>query len=135
MRAHIIENGLIINTIVVESLDFMPGLIAAVGDEGSGWTYDGRIFSPPSPLPPVVPESVTRSQGKMALLHAGLLQQVEAFIETIEDADLQMMARIAFTDAGIWERSSPALNALAYGLGLDDLALDTLFIAAAEVRL
>lgn len=135
MRAHVIENGLIINTILVESLDFMPGLVAAVGDEGHGWTYDGQTFSPPPPLPPVVPESVTRSQGKMALLHAGRLQQVEALIEAIEDAELQMMARIAFTDASTWERSSPTLNALAYGLGLDDLALDELFIAAAEVRL
>lgn len=135
MRAHVIENGTIINTILVESLDFMPGLIAAVGSEGIGWTYDGQSFSPPPPAPQVVPESVTRSQGKMALLQAGLLQQVEAFIETIDDLELQAMARIAFTDAGTWERSSPTLNALAYGLGLDDLALDALFIAAAEVRL
>lgn len=47
MRAHIIENGIITNTIEVESLDFMPGLIeATVG--GPGWLYDGINFSKPT---------------------------------------------------------------------------------------
>ena len=46
MRAHIIENGTVVNTIEVESLDFMPGLIEAT--EGTiGWSYDGEKFTPP----------------------------------------------------------------------------------------
>lgn len=46
MRAHIIENGIVTNTIEVESLDFMPGLVEATA--GSiGWHYDGEEFTPP----------------------------------------------------------------------------------------
>ena len=49
MRAHIIENGMVVNTIEVESLDFMPGLIEAT--EGSiGDRYEnGQFISPPAP--------------------------------------------------------------------------------------
>lgn len=46
MRAHIIENGIVVNTIEVERLDFMPGLVEAT--EGAiGWSYDGEKFTPP----------------------------------------------------------------------------------------
>jgi hypothetical protein len=46
MRAHIIENGVVTNTIEVESLDFMPGLID--GSVGSiGWLWDGETLTPP----------------------------------------------------------------------------------------
>ena len=39
MRAHIIENGIVTNTIEVERLDFLPNLVEAT--EGSiGWLYD-----------------------------------------------------------------------------------------------
>jgi len=49
MRAHVIENGLVVNTIEVESLDLMPNLVeATVG--GIGWLYDGQAFSQPPPL-------------------------------------------------------------------------------------
>ena len=45
MRAHIIENGIVVNSIEVESLDFMPGLVVAT--EGAiGWSYDGHAFTP-----------------------------------------------------------------------------------------
>ena len=46
MRAHIIENGIVVNTIEVESLDFMPNLVEAT-EGGIGWSYDGDKFTPP----------------------------------------------------------------------------------------
>ena len=49
MRAHVIENGVVVNTIEVESLDFLPNLVEAT--EGSiGWLYDGQAFRPPPHL-------------------------------------------------------------------------------------
>ncbi len=51
MRAHIIENGVISNTVEVESLSVISGLVAAVGDEGIGWLYDGHAFTAPAPDP------------------------------------------------------------------------------------
>lgn len=52
MKAHQIQNGVVINTIEVESLDFLPNLIEAT--TGSiGWTWDGETFTaPPSPIIP-----------------------------------------------------------------------------------
>ena len=51
MRAHVIENGIISNTIEVESLSVIPGLVAAVGNESVGWRYDGNTFSAPAADP------------------------------------------------------------------------------------
>lgn len=50
MRAHIIKNGIVANTIEVESLDFMPGLIEAT-EGGIGDLWDGQTFSKPSADP------------------------------------------------------------------------------------
>jgi hypothetical protein len=62
MRAHVIENGVVVNTIEVDSLDFMPNLVEAT--EGSiGWLYDGQTFT--NPNPPVVgapPAEPTKEQ-------------------------------------------------------------------------
>ena len=67
MRAHIIDGGIVVNTIEVDSLDFMPRLVAAIAGEGIGWSYDGQAFVPPSAPPapaPTVPQSVSRAQGR-----------------------------------------------------------------------
>lgn len=55
MKAHVIENGLVVNTIKVESLDFMPNLVAVPEGTGIGWLYDGQNFT--DPTPPVVIEA------------------------------------------------------------------------------
>ena len=49
MRAHVIEAGRIANTVEVESLGVLPGLVAAQGNEGIGWSYDGQDFTSPAP--------------------------------------------------------------------------------------
>ena len=46
MRAHVIENGVIVNTIEVDSLDLMPDLVEAT-DGGIGWSYADGVFTPP----------------------------------------------------------------------------------------
>lgn len=53
MRAHIIENGIVVNTIEVESLDFMPNLIDGTGGN-IGDTWDGERFVSPPPTPPSI---------------------------------------------------------------------------------
>lgn len=46
MRAHVIENGTVVNTIIVDSLNVLPNLVEAT--EGSiGWLYSDGVFSPP----------------------------------------------------------------------------------------
>jgi len=53
MRAHIIKDGLVVDTIEVDSLDFMLGLIdGTIG--GKGWRFvDGELFAPDAELPSI----------------------------------------------------------------------------------
>jgi len=47
MKAHIIENGIVVNTIVVDDLTFMPNLVdGSVG--GVGWSYADGVCTPPA---------------------------------------------------------------------------------------
>lgn len=51
MRAHVIQNGVIANTIEVDSLDVLPNLVEAT--EGSiGWSYADGVFTAPPSQPP-----------------------------------------------------------------------------------
>lgn len=48
MRAHQIENGIVINTIEVESIDFLPNLVDASAGGAVGWLWnDGNPTAPP----------------------------------------------------------------------------------------
>lgn len=79
--------------------------------------------------PEPVPQEVTRAQGKLALLNAGLLANAQAAATAAGQA-----AEIAFNDALTYERTSPTLNALAAALGLSSNDLDALFIAASKLK-
>lgn len=46
MKAHVIENNIVINTIEVDSLDFMPNLVEAT-EGGIGWSYVDGVFTAP----------------------------------------------------------------------------------------
>tara|TARA_R100000152_G_C6732295_1_gene156818 strand:+ start:689 stop:1042 length:354 start_codon:yes stop_codon:yes gene_type:complete len=50
MRAHVVESGVVTNTIEVNKITDLPNLVAAVGSEGIGWTYDGSTFTDPNAL-------------------------------------------------------------------------------------
>lgn len=47
MKAHVVKDGIVVNTIEVSSLDFMPGLVAADAG-GIGWVFDGVKFIDPN---------------------------------------------------------------------------------------
>ena len=63
MIAHQIKNGLVVNTIVVDSLDVLPDLVEAT-EGGIGWSYSNGVFTAPTPS---VPQETT-SQTKEELL-------------------------------------------------------------------
>ena len=56
MRAHVVdENGIIINTIIVDSRDFLPNLVDAVIGGQIGDRIDGGLVVK-KPSPPADPE-------------------------------------------------------------------------------
>jgi len=62
MNAHQLDaSGVIVNTIVVESLDFMPNLIEAT-EGGIGWTYANGVFTPPPEPEVVAPPAPTKEE-------------------------------------------------------------------------
>ena len=58
MKAHVIENGVIVNSIIVDSLDFMPNLVVDPDDlAGIGWLYQDGQFINPNPPEPTIPQT------------------------------------------------------------------------------
>lgn len=49
MRAQLVENGVVVNTVVVNSLSDLPGLVAEVAGFGIGDLWNGSAFSHPTP--------------------------------------------------------------------------------------
>lgn len=93
--------------------------------------WDGAAVVPytPPPVEPPFPSVVSASQAKIALLNAGLLDEVEAIVA----AHPYRIVRIWYADANQWERGNPYVQALGVEMGLDDAAIDDLFIAASKV--
>ena len=91
------------------------------------WTEAGPLnLADPIVL---VPQSVSRFQAKAALAMAGLLDQANAAVAASGNIVLQL----AWSEATTFKRNSPGINALAPALGLDDAALDQLFITASGI--
>lgn len=77
MRAHIIENGIVVNTIIVESLSDLPNLVSAENGGGIGWQYDGNSYVAPDPLPAPAPAPAPTKEQLMAQI-AALSAQIQA---------------------------------------------------------
>lgn len=90
--------------------------------------------APPAPEPEPDPEypdltnRVTARQFKLQLLAAGLLDQVEAWIE-LQDRAVQ----IAYNNSGTFVRTEPMMQAGFTALGFTPEQIDSFFTAAAEI--
>ena len=96
-----------------------------------GYTYNhvtGEFLQPPPS--PVIPQSVTAFQAKAALLQADLLDDVEAMMT---DPATPRIVKLAWSEALTFERQSPTVVAMGSALGLDDAALDALFVTASGI--
>ena len=133
MNAHQIgADGVIFNTIVVDSIDAHPGLIDAALGGAIGDLWDGETFTPPLPPAPEVPQAVTMRQARLALLGAGLLSSVNTAVASMtgEQGDA---ARIEWEFSSEVRRTQPLVLAMGPILGLTDAQLDALFVAAAAL--
>ena len=82
---------------------------------------------------PPVPPQITSGQGREALYDAGLFANVQPAIDAVEDPDTKWRVQNAWDNRPTWERQSPFVAMMAAILGLDDDALDQLFITAATL--
>lgn len=131
-RYAIIEGGIVANVVEAEA-DFASaqGWIPAQ-NAGPGWLYDGQAFSEPPPPQPVVPDSVTMRQARLALLGAGKLAAVDAAIASLP-SPMKEAAQIEWEYAATVERSSPLIAQLAPALSMSDAEMDALFVEAAKL--
>ena len=71
--------------------------------------------------------TVTRLQALLALQAGGHLAAVDTYMATLARGD---SSRLAWENAQVFERGSPIVAAMGGMLGLNDAALDALFIVA-----
>jgi hypothetical protein len=98
---------------------------------GQGQIVDADTIDWPAPPVPV-PEVVTMRQARLALLQAGKLADVDAAILALPSPDKET-AQISWEYATEVRRDSDLVKQLAPVLGLDDAAIDALFIQAATL--
>ena len=103
-------------------------LIERIVAEGGQFTVEPAPTPDEPPPPPAVPPMVTARQARLALLGAGLLSAVEAWIAAQGQA-----VQITWEYSMFYERNSPLIDAAASGLGLTSQQIDSLFIAAAAL--
>jgi hypothetical protein len=77
---------------------------------------------------PPVPDRVTSRQFKLQLLAAGLLDQVDGWIETQDRA-----VQLAYEYSGTFVRDEPMMEASFTALGFTTEQIDAFFTAAAEI--
>lgn len=100
---------------------------AVNGDFGSIAAYE----APPVPEPSV-PAVVSMRQARLALLGAGLLSQVDAAIDDMDEPD-KSAARIEWEYATELRRDHPLIAGLTEELELTEQQVDDLFIAAGQI--
>lgn len=70
MRAHVIENGIVVNTVIVESLSDLPNLVSAENGGDIGWDYIDGQFVDNRPVPEVVTPIAPTKEELLAQLNA-----------------------------------------------------------------
>ena len=123
----VIEAGVVINAIVARAE--LPGLTMVQSDDANiGDLYDGETFTTPPPPPPQVPIEITMRQARLVLLGAGLLDDVSTAIAALPSPQKDA-AQIEWEYSNALRRDNAFVAMLAPALGLDDEAIDALFIA------
>lgn len=126
-----IRNGVVGDRVQVPpasvfSQEYAAQFLEAPDDVQWGWLYDGQYFAPPPASPEPVPSSCSRGQGRLALLEAGYLDDVEAAIAAIPDGYERRKAQIEY-EREQWERSNAFLQSMWAALGGTPEQLDDLF--------
>lgn len=94
----------------------------------SEWEALGNTIGLYEPPPPPVPVSVSARQFKLQLLAIGLLDLVEAWISSQDQA-----VQIAYANSGTFVRTEPMMQAGFSDLGFSPAQIDAFYVAAAAL--
>jgi len=135
MRFGLIKNGEAVEVMSTNPSYLLPESYAAqfveVPDKVfQGWRLVDGKWQPPLPPPVYVPQKVTIFQGTAAMLQAGILAEVEAYM-ALESTPA--LTKLAWNRAQAFERQSDLIQQAAAALGLSDSDIDALFIAAEKI--
>lgn len=97
------------------------------------WLAEGNTPEPADPPPPIVITSVTMRQARLALLGAGLLDQIDAALAAIPDETQRRAAQIEWEYAQTIDRQSQWVQNLSGAMGLTDEQIDQLFTLASTL--
>jgi len=143
MNAHIIDaRGVYLRTEQVDPMGPQPagavyGVVPAA-QEGhtrlwrGEWAQvpDADVPPVPAPPPPAVPPAVTMRQARLALLGAGLLDDIDAAINSLPSPQKEA-AKIEWEYSQEVQRHNGFVSVLAPMLGLTEAQTDALFLTAA----
>ena len=134
MTTHIIQNGVVVNTIVATVAEaqsaFPDAICIAATTGGIGWTWNGTVLVA-SPLPgPVitVPSEISPRQIRQALTAFGLRSTLEAAVAA-SDQDTKDWWEFAT----VFERAHPRVVGMAEALGVTPLRMDDLWALGASL--
>lgn len=108
-------------------------LLPENSEVGVGYLWNGEDFSSPLPTEPIVPSEVTMRQAKLALLRAGLYEQVEQGIGTLPSPQKEEAA-IEWYYSSVMRRDKPFVSILGASLNLTEQQIDQLFQVAASIE-
>lgn len=127
MKYHVIENGIVTNTILCDDPGLFPALTLVEATEGGpGWSYSNGVFTAPEPVVPV-PADIHVAWLRAALAEAGTLSAINAAV-----ASAGAVKQALWEYATTIRRNDPDVMAIAGALSTD---LDALFIRADEIRI
>jgi hypothetical protein len=133
-RAAVINLGRVVNIVAADDDDIGPKIIniEAFPDVAIGWKWDGAQFTAPPAAQPEVPQEVTMAQARLALIEVGKLDDVQAAINAIALPKKRKRAQAEWDFRPTVRRRHGLVIELAPAIGLDDAALDALFILASQ---
>lgn len=89
------------------------------------WQEDSWVYIEPAS---VIPDSVSARQFKLQLLAAGLLDQVESWVASQDQA-----VQIAYANSGTFVREEPMMQSGFQALGFTEAQIDGFFTEAADL--
>ena len=81
----------------------------------------------------LVPESVTKRQGRQQMILMDIIDQVQTAIDAISDPVQKALVQSFWDDSTEYERDHPQMTQLAQAIGFTDEQLDDTFIEAAKL--